>query len=128
MRTSDKSIYALGDAVSIKDFVSGEKMMIPLAWPANRQGRVVADHICGRASNYRGTLGSAVAKVFDYTVATTGNNEKMLKHLGRSYEVVHIHPNAHASYYPGAFPIAFKMLFDPRTGEILGAQGVGMEG
>lgn len=128
MRTSDKSIYALGDAVSIKDFVSGEKMMIPLAWPANRQGRVVADHICGRASNYRGTLGSAVAKVFDYTVAATGNNEKMLKHLGRSYEVVHIHPNAHASYYPGAFPIAFKMLFDPRTGEILGAQGVGMEG
>ncbi len=128
MRTSDESIYALGDAVCVKDFVSGERMMIPLAWPANRQGRVVADHICGRDSSYKGTLGSSVAKVLDYTVATTGNNEKMLKRLGRFYEVVHIHPSAHASYYPGAFPIAFKMLFDPKTGEILGAQGVGMKG
>ena len=128
MRTSDESIYALGDAVSVRDFVSGEKSIIPLAWPANRQGRIVADHICERSATYKGTLGSAVAKVFDYTVATTGNNEKVLKRLGRPYEVVHIHPSAHASYYPGAFPIAFKMLFDPQTGEILGAQGVGMVG
>ncbi len=128
MRTSDASIYALGDAIAVKDFVSGEQVMIPLAWSANRQGRIVADNICGRESVYKGSLGSAVAKVFEYTVATTGNNEKTLKRLGRSYKAVHIHPGSHAGYYPGAFPIAFKMLFDPQTGEILGAQGVGMDG
>jgi len=128
MRTSDASIYALGDAATVKDFVSGEQTMIPLAWPANRQGRIVADNICGRNSIYKGSLGSSVAKVFDYTVATTGNNEKTLKRLGRKYKAVHIHPGSHAGYYPGAFPIAFKMLFDPKTGEILGAQGVGMDG
>lgn len=128
MQTSDSAIYALGDAVEVKDAVTGEGVMIPLAWPANRQGRIVADQIAGRNSQYKGTLGSAVAKVFDYTVATTGNNEKNLKKLGLSYDVVHIHPTSHASYYPGALPIAFKLIFDPATGKILGAQGVGMDG
>lgn len=128
MQTSDANIYALGDAVAIKDFVSGTQAVIPLAWPANRQGRIVADNICGRSTVYKGTLGSSVAKIFDYTVASTGNNEKILQRLGKNYKAVHIHPGSHAGYYPGAFPIAFKMLFDPQTGEILGAQGVGMEG
>jgi peroxiredoxin family protein/TusA-related sulfurtransferase/rhodanese-related sulfurtransferase len=102
--------------------------MIPLAWPANRQGRIVADNICGKNVEYKGTLGSSVAKVFDYTVATTGNNEKNLKRLGIKYEAIHIHPGSHAGYYPGSFPIAFKMLFDPKSGKILGAQGVGLDG
>lgn len=128
MKTSDEFIYALGDAVVIKDYVSGQKVMIPLAWPANRQGRIVADHICGKPSVYKGTLGSSVAKVFDYTAASTGNNEKTLIKLGMDYETIHIHPGSHAGYYPGAFPIAFKLLFNPHTGDILGAQGVGMEG
>ena len=128
MKTSVNNIYALGDAVEIRDFVNKNPAMIPLAWPANRQGRIVADNICGRNSLYKGSLGSSVAKIFDYTVATTGNNEKTLKKLGISYKAVHIHPASHAGYYPGAFPIAFKMLFDPKDGKILGAQGVGMDG
>lgn len=128
MRTSDEAIYALGDAVAIKDYVTKETVMIPLAWPANRQGRIVADNICGKNSIYKGTLGSSVAKAFNYTVASTGNNEKTLKRLGITYQSIHIHPGAHASYYPGASPIAFKLLFDSKTGRILGAQGVGMRG
>lgn len=128
MQTSDESIYALGDAVEVVDFVSREPAMIPLAWPANRQGRIVADHICGKQSEYKGTLGSSVAKVFDYIVAVTGNNEKMLKKSGKKYRAIHIHPGSHAGYYPGAFPIAYKFLFNPETGEIYGAQGVGMDG
>ncbi|HSQ89486.1 CoA-disulfide reductase [Romboutsia sp.] len=128
MKTSDENIYALGDAVEIMDFVNQHPTMIPLAWPANRQGRIVADNICGRNVKYKGTLGSSVAKVFDYTVATTGNNEKTLKRLGIDYKVVHIHPGSHAGYYPGSFPIALKMTFDSKTGKIFGAQGVGMDG
>lgn len=128
MRTSDESIYALGDAVEIMDFVNKKPTMIPLAWPANRQGRIVANNICGREEKYKGTLGSSVAKVFDYTVATTGNNEKTLKRLGIDYEVIHIHPGSHAGYYPGSFPIAMKMTFDKKTGKIFGAQGVGIDG
>lgn len=128
MQTSDESIYALGDAVAVNDFVSGEQVMIPLAWPANRQGHIVANNLCGRKERYKGTLGSSVAKVFDYTVATTGNNEKTLKRLGKNYQALHIHPGSHAGYYPGSFPIAFKLLFDKETGRVLGAQGVGIEG
>ena len=128
MKTSVDNIYALGDAVEIMDFVNKKPTMIPLAWPANRQGRIVADNICGRDSLYKGSLGSSVAKIFDYTVATTGNNEKTLKRLGIEYKAIHIHPGSHAGYYPGAFPIALKMLFNPINGEILGAQGVGMDG
>lgn len=128
MKTSDPSIYALGDAVEIMDFVNKKPTMIPLAWPANRQGRIVADNICGKNVEYKGTLGSSVAKVFDYTVATTGNNEKTLKRLGIEYKAIHIHPGSHAGYYPGSFPIALKMLFDPKGGKIFGAQGIGIDG
>ncbi|MCC0644760.1 MULTISPECIES: CoA-disulfide reductase [unclassified Clostridioides] len=128
MKTSDENIYALGDAVEITDFINKKPTMIPLAWPANRQGRLVADNICGRDITYQGTLGSSVAKVFDYTVATTGNNEKTLKRIGLDYKAIHIHPGSHAGYYPGAFPISLKMTFDPKTGKIFGAQGVGIEG
>lgn len=128
MKTSDENIYALGDAVEIIDFVNKKPTMIPLAWPANRQGRIVADNICGKKSEYKGSLGSSVAKIFDYTVAITGNNEKILKKLGINYEVIHIHPSSNASYYPGSFPISYKMTFDPKDGKIFGAQGVGISG
>ncbi|MGX1983717.1 CoA-disulfide reductase [Thermolongibacillus altinsuensis] len=128
LQTSDPSIYAVGDAIEVKDYVNGQPTQIPLAWPANRQGRIVADHINGRDVRYNGTLGTAIAKVFDMTVAATGNNEKTLKRLGIDYEVLHIHPNSHASYYPGAFPIALKLLFDRKTGKIFGAQAVGYDG
>ncbi|MFR9293815.1 MAG: CoA-disulfide reductase [Turicibacter sanguinis] len=128
MKTSDESIYALGDAVEIMDFVNKQPTIIPLAWPANRHGRIVADNICGKESEYKGTLGSSVAKVFDYTVAATGNNEKTLKRLNLEYKALHIHPGSHAGYYPGAFPIAYKLLFNPTTGQIYGAQGVGIDG
>lgn len=128
MRTSDQSIYALGDAVEVMDYINQKPTMIPLAWPANRQARVVANNICGKTSEYKGTLGSSVAKVFDYTVAATGNNEKTLNKLGLEYKAIHIHPGSHAGYYPGAYPIAFKLLFNPKTGQIYGAQGVGMYG
>lgn len=128
MTTSDPNIYALGDAVEVKDYINGNPTMIPLAWPANRQGRIVADNISGGKIKYNGTLGSSVAKVFDLTVATTGNNEKVLNKLSTNYKVIHIHPGSHAGYYPGSFPIAIKVIFDPQNGRILGAQGVGLDG
>ncbi|SFA84077.1 CoA-disulfide reductase [Clostridium frigidicarnis] len=128
MTTSDPNIYALGDAVEVKDYINGNPTMIPLAWPANRQGRIVADNISGGKIKYNGTLGSSVAKVFDLTVATTGNNEKILNKLSINYKVIHIHPGSHAGYYPGSFPIAIKVIFDPQNGRILGAQGVGLDG
>jgi len=128
MKTSDPYIYALGDAVEVKDYINGNPTLIPLAWPANRQGRIVADNIAGRNAKYPGTLGSSVAKVFDLTVATTGNSEKVLKAVGIDYRVLHIHPGSHASYYPGAFPISLKLIFSQKEGKILGAQGVGFEG
>ena len=127
MRTSDSNIYALGDAVEVRDFINGGKTMIPLAWPANRQGRLVADNICGRDAKYNGTMGSSVAKVFDLTVASTGNSEKLLKRLGIEYKAIHIQANSHAGYYPGAFPVYIKLLFNSE-GDILGAQGVGLDG
>ncbi|MEG2786749.1 MAG: CoA-disulfide reductase [Romboutsia sp.] len=128
MKASDENIYALGDAVEVLDFINKKPTMIPLAWPANRQGRLVADNICGKNVAYKGTLGSSVAKIFDYTVATTGNNEKTLKKIGIEYEVIHIHPNSSAGYYPGAYQMSLKMIFDKKTGKIYGAQGVGIEG
>lgn len=127
LETSNKDIYAIGDAIEVKDFINGSKTQIPLAWPANRQGRLVADNIAGKKTAYNGTLGSSVAKVFDITVASTGNNEKTLRRLNIDYEVVHIHPNSHAGYYPGAFPVHLKLLFN-KEGKILGAQAVGFEG
>ncbi|WP_029331940.1 CoA-disulfide reductase [Exiguobacterium oxidotolerans] len=128
LRTSDPSIFAIGDAIEVKDYVTGEAMHVPLAWPANRQGRLVADIIAGRDVKYTGALGTAVAKVFDLTVASTGNNEKRLKQSGRRYEAVHLHPGSHAGYYPGASPISMKLLFDPVDGTIYGAQAIGMTG
>ena len=128
MRTSDEDIYAVGDAIQVIDFVNKKPTMIPLAWPANKQGRLVADILSGKDVEYKGTLGSLVAKVFDLTVAATGNNEKTLRDLDIPYEAIHIHPASHAGYYPGATQISFKMLFDPKTGKILGAQGVGQDG
>ncbi|WP_079506705.1 CoA-disulfide reductase [Mesobacillus jeotgali] len=128
LQTADESIYAIGDAIEVKDYINGQATHIPLAWPANRQGRIVADHINGIDSKYQGTLGTSIAKVFDMTVAATGNNEKTLKRLGISYDVVHVHPSSHAGYYPGAFPIALKLIFDRETGKIFGAQAVSYDG
>jgi CoA-disulfide reductase len=127
-QTSDPSIYAIGDAISAKHSVSKEPCMIPLAWPANRQGRLLADNLCGRKRAYKGALGSSVAKVFDYTVASTGLNEKMLQTQNLPYKALHIHPFSHASYYPGATPVSFKLLFNPETASIYGAQGIGIQG
>src|SRR5690625_2896054 len=101
LQTSDENIYALGDAIEVKDYMTGDPTMIPLAGPANRQGRIVANNIYGRKEKYNGTLGTSVAKIFDLTVATTGNNEKLLQQKGIPYEVIHIHPASHATYYPG---------------------------
>ncbi|MCC8358325.1 FAD-dependent oxidoreductase [Salinimicrobium sediminilitoris] len=128
LQTSDPFIYAVGDAIEVKDYISGQNCFVPLAWPANRQGRIVADTISGKPTAYKGTLGTAIAKVFDLTAATTGNNEKVLRRQGVAYEVAHIHPNSHAGYYPGAAPLALKLIFSPEDGKILGAQAVGARG
>ena len=128
LQTSNHDIYAVGDAIEVVDYINGQKAMIPLAGPANRQGRIAANNMMGKQEKYQGTLGTSIAKVFDFTVAATGNNEKTLKRLGVPYEVVHIHPNSHAGYYPGAAPIALKLVFDQVTGKIFGAQAVGMDG
>ncbi|SHF86689.1 CoA-disulfide reductase [Ornithinibacillus halophilus] len=128
LQTNDPHIYAIGDAIEIKDYVNGNPTMVPLAWPANRQGRAVADNIYGKKVSYKGTMGTSIAKVFDYNVATTGNNEKTLKRVGIDYEVIHVHPASHAGYYPGASPIALKVIFNKETGKIYGAQAVGMDG
>ena len=128
LQTSNDDIYAVGDAVEVVDYISGTKAMIPLAGPANRQGRIAANNMMGKKEKYQGTLGTSIAKVFDLTVAATGNNEKILKRLGITYEVVHIHPSSHAGYYPGAAPITLKLIFDRETGKIFGAQAVGADG
>ncbi|WP_231510923.1 FAD-dependent oxidoreductase [Bacillus sp. UNC438CL73TsuS30] len=128
LQTSNEDIYAVGDAVEVVDYISGKKAMIPLAGPANRQGRIAANNMMGQKDKYQGTLGTSIAKVFELTVAATGNNEKTLKRLGVPYEVVHIHPSSHAGYYPGAAPIALKLMFDKETGKIFGAQAVGADG
>jgi CoA-disulfide reductase len=126
--TKDSDIYAIGDAIEVKDYINGNAAMIPLAGPANRQGRIVANNIYGKNEKYKGTLGTSIAKVFDLTVAATGINEKQLKQLGKNYQAVHIHPSSHAGYYPGAAPIALKLLFNPKDGSIYGAQAVGEDG
>jgi CoA-disulfide reductase len=128
LQTSNEDIFAVGDAVEVVDYINGTKTMIPLAGPANRQGRIAANNIMGKMEKYHGTLGTSIAKVFDLTVAATGNNEKTLKRLGIKYEVVHIHPSSHAGYYPGAAPIALKLVFDKETGRIFGGQAVGADG
>lgn len=132
MRTSDENIYAVGDAVEINDFINDVETMIPLAGPANKQGRIAADNITGKDVIYKGTQGTSVAKVFDMTVSATGSNEKILnklgKEFGKDYEYIYIHPNNHAGYYPDASKINLKLLFSPVDGKILGAQAVGFEG
>ena len=128
MQTDDPDIYAVGDAVEVKDFVGGFSTHIPLAGPANRQGRIAADNMFGRNSVYKNTEGTGICKVFDLAVGMTGMNEKALKRTGMDYEKVYIHPASHASYYPGASMMSLKMLFDPKTARILGAQAVGADG
>lgn len=129
LQTADESIYAIGDAIEVVDLINENPAMIPLAGPANRQGRIVANNIIrGNVEKYPGTLGTAIAKIFDLTVASTGNNERTLGRLGIPYKVVHIHPACHATYYPGASQIALKLIFDGATGKIFGAQAVGKEG
>lgn len=127
MRTSDENIYAVGDAVEVKDFVSGAPGFIPLASPANKQGRIAADNICGRNEKYEATQGSSVLKVFDLTVAATGNSEESLKRSNLPYLKSFTYSNANASYYPGGLPISLKLLFT-REGKILGVQAVGYNG
>ncbi|KAA5806175.1 CoA-disulfide reductase [Thermoanaerobacterium thermosaccharolyticum] len=128
LQTSDPDIYAVGDTIEVKDYINGSYTLIPLAGPANKQGRIAADNICGRNSKYDGTQGTSVAKIFDLTVAATGNNETILKRAGIDYEKVIIHPNSHASYYPDALPLTIKLLFKKEDGRILGAQIVGFDG
>lgn len=128
LQTSDTSIYAIGDAVQVRDYVNGHETFVPLAWPANRQGRLVADYINGKNVKYNGTMGTSIVQVFDITVAATGNNEKTLQRLEIPYEVVHVHPANHATYYPGAAPLSLKLLFNKETGAIYGAQVVGKNG
>lgn len=127
MQTSDKHIYAAGDSVEVKDFVDGLTTLIPLAGPANRQGRIIADNISGLDSKYKNTQGTAVVKIFDQTVANTGNNEKQLIAKEVEYKKIHILGNSHATYYPGSFPMFIKLLFT-KEGKILGAQAVGLDG
>jgi NADPH-dependent 2,4-dienoyl-CoA reductase/sulfur reductase-like enzyme/rhodanese-related sulfurtransferase len=127
-RTSDPDIYAVGDAAEKVDALDGEATLVPLANLANRHGRVAADHISGLITRPVKTIGTAIVKVFDLMIATTGWNEKRLSTDGRTFMAIHTHPNSHAGYYPDAKQMALKLLFDPTTGEILGAQGVGIEG
>lgn len=128
LQTSDPDIYAIGDAIEVKDFVLGNPIMVPLAGPANKQGRMVADNICGKNFTYKGTQGTAVLKVFDLTVAMTGASEKTLKKNGIDYEKLYTHQNNHAGYYPGAEIMHIKLLFAKQDGKILGAQIVGADG
>ncbi len=127
-RTSNPDIYAVGDVAEKTDAIDGSSTLVPLANLANRHGRVVADHIAGRTTRPVKTIGTAIVKVFDLMIAATGWNEKRLSASGRAFKVIHTHPNSHAGYYPGAKQMALKMIFDAKTGEILGAQGVGIEG
>ena len=128
MQTNDPDVYAVGDVVQVIDVISQEPTQIPLAGPANRQGRIAAEHIFGRDSTYRGTQGTAVVGVFERTAAMTGHSEKTLRRMERSYQKIYIHPNHHAGYYPGAEQMALKLLFDPNDGKVLGAQAVGGNG
>ena len=127
-RTSNHDIYAVGDAAEKTDAIDGSATLVPLANLANRHGRVVADHIAGRTTRPIKTIGTAIVKVFDLMIAATGWNEKRLAAAGREVMVIHTHPNNHAGYYPDAKQIALKLIFDPKTGEILGGQGVGVDG
>ena len=127
-RTSNLDIYAVGDVAEKTDAIDGSSTLVPLANLANRHGRVVADHIAGRSTRPVKTIGTAIVKVFELMIAATGWNEKRLAASGREYKVIHSHPNSHAGYYPGAQQMSLKLIFDAKSGEILGAQGIGKEG
>ncbi|QGJ69933.1 FAD-dependent pyridine nucleotide-disulfide oxidoreductase [Planctomycetales bacterium 10988] len=128
LQTSDPNIYAVGDAIQVKDFVLDIPTQIPLAGPANRQGRIAADHVFGRSSTYRGTQGTAILGFQGLTAAMTGPSEKVLQREDRAYRKVYVHPNNHAGYYPGAESMTLKVLFDSESGKLLGAQAVGGQG
>ncbi len=129
MRTSDASIWAVGDAVETTDFVTGSSLVLPLAGPANRQGRIAAEAITGRPSSFRGVQGTSVCGAFGLTIAMTGASEKSLRRSGiTDFSCIYLHPGSHASYYPGAKPLHLKVLFRNADGRILGAQGVGEDG
>ncbi|KZL92637.1 CoA-disulfide reductase [Clostridium magnum] len=127
METNIENIYAVGDAIEVVDFVNKQNTAIPLAGPANKQGRIAADNISGLNSIYKGTQGTSIIKIFDLTAASTGNNERTLKRLNIPYKVITIHPVSHASYYPGALPLTLKLIFNDE-GKILGAQAIGYDG
>ncbi len=128
MQTSDVDIYAVGDATNVVDFVTQAETLFPLAGPANRQGRIAADHALGRSSTYRGTQGTSIVRVFDLVVAQTGAGEKTLRQQAIPYRKVYIHPAHHVGYYPGSAAMHLKLLFSPDNGTVLGAQITGREG
>ena len=127
-QTSHPDVYAVGDAVEVPDYVSGAPSLIPLAGPANKQGRIAANHICGLMDQYTGTQGTAIVKVFDLAAASTGNSEKSLLKKGIPYVKSYTHGLSHAGYYPGAKSLSIKLLFSPDRGKLLGAQIVGQDG
>ena len=127
-QTSNPDIYAIGDVAEKNDDLTGESTLIPLANIANRHGRITADHIAGKKVREVSSVGTAIVKVFDLAVATTGWNAKKLRALGKEFTEIHTHPNSHATYYPGATQFSLKLIFDPKSGEIFGAQGVGRDG
>ncbi len=129
MRTSNPDIFAVGDAVEVKDFVTGQWSLIALAGPANRQGRIAADVIAGRDSRFRGTQGTAIIGLFGAAAAWTGASEKTLNRIGeKDFEKIYFYPNSHAGYYPGSKPIALKVIFRKSDGRLLGAQALGLDG
>lgn len=128
LRTSDPNIYAVGDAIQVKHFVTGHEALIPLAGPANKQGRIAADNLAGRPTKYNGSQGTAIVKIMGLVAATTGVNEKTLKRLGRDCGVCHLHPDDHARYYPGFAEMSLKLIFANEDGKVLGAQIVGKQG
>jgi len=128
LQTSDPDIYAIGDAIEVKDYILGSSTLVPLAGPANKQGRMAADNICGKNRTYNSVLSTSILKLFDYTVAMTGASEKALKKTNIDYEKLYIHPAHHVGYYPGAKQMHIKMLFSKPEGKILGAQIVGTDG
>ena len=128
LQTSDPQIWAVGDAIEVRNAITGAWSLIALAGPANRQGRIAADNVFGRPTRYHGTWGTAIVRLFDLTAGCTGANEKTLVAAGIPYQALHLHPGSHAGYYPGSEPIAIKILFAPGAGKLLGAQAVGRDG
>jgi len=128
LQTSDPHIWAVGDAIEVRDGVTGQWALVPLAGPANRQGRLAANNVLGRPSRYEHTWGTAILRLFNLTAGCTGVNEKALRRAAVPFQAIHLHPGSHAGYYPDAEPIALKVLFAPDTGKLLGAQAVGHDG